>query len=241
MNFATLMPSDLPHATYERTTLVEEVPPVGYAVDGCEVSVLDSTGQPVPDGTVGEVGVRGHSLMSGYLGDETATKDALRGGWLHTGDLGRFSPPEAGSQTWLTLVGRLKNVAKCGGISISLEELDRWIDDLDCVREAACVIRPDARRGEAVTVYYVSRPGTMLQASDITSHVSRRFDISLLGLVAVKVNALPRLRSGKIDRRTLMVRTHSTTVPRRAVEASSSIGISAGQATEPPAPSPPGR
>ncbi len=204
MNFASIMPPDLAGNAYERIVLGGAVPPVGHAVHGCEIAVLDAAGRPVPDGTVGEVGVRGHSLMSGYLGDDTASRLALRDGWLHTGDLGRLGSPDGSGRTWLTLVGRAKNVAKCGGVSVSLEELDHWISGLDGVREVVCVTRPDPRRGDAVTAYYVPQSGTRFMPADVTAHVSCRFDTGRLGLLAVQTSALPRLRSGKVDRRALM-------------------------------------
>jgi len=125
MNFATTMPTGLTGAAYERAVLGAEIPPVGLAVHGCEVAILDPDGNELALGTAGEVGIRGHSLMSRYLGDDAATDAALGSGWLRTGDIGRLDVGEFASSPLLTLVGRQKNVAKCNGLSISLEEIDR--------------------------------------------------------------------------------------------------------------------
>lgn len=202
MNFATTMPTDLSGAEYEEHVLGREVPAVGAPLHGCEVAVLSSDGRPLRDGEVGEVGVRGHSLMSCYIGDEEATGRTLHDGWLWTGDLGRLDTT-GGRAPWLTLVGRQKNVAKCGGVSVSLEEVDRWITAMPGIREACCVRRADPRRGDAVTAFYAALPGGRPEAGDLMAHVQRRFDTQSLGLRTVEISELPRLRSGKLDRRAL--------------------------------------
>jgi acyl-CoA synthetase (AMP-forming)/AMP-acid ligase II len=202
MNFATTMPTDLAGGAYEEHVLGREVPAVGRPLHGCEVAVLSSEGRALGEGEVGEVGVRGHSLMSCYIGDKEATGRTLRDGWLWTGDLGRLDA--SGDQApWLTLVGRQKNVAKCGGISVSLEEVDRWITTMPGIREACCVRRADPRRGDALTAFYVTLPGGRPEAHDLMAHVQVKFDTQMLGLRTVEVDELPRLRSGKLDRRTL--------------------------------------
>ncbi|MDH6492287.1 class I adenylate-forming enzyme family protein [Streptomyces sp. SAI-127] len=202
MNFATTMPADLAGPEYEDHVLGREVPAVGHPLHGCEVAVLSRDGRTLGEGEVGEVGVRGHSLMSCYVGDEEATARTLRDGWLWTGDLGRLDVT-GGHRPWLTLVGRQKNVAKCGGVSVSLEEVDRWITVMPGIREACCVRRADPRRGDALTAFYVALPGSRPESRDLMAHVQRKFDTQLLGLRTVEIGELPRLRSGKLDRRSL--------------------------------------
>lgn len=197
MNFATTMPVDLSVAEYEERFLRCDVPPVGHQLHGCEVSVAATDGEP---SAAGEVVVRGHSLMTGYIGDADATSRALGGG-LRTGDLGRLADGTGGQ--WLTLLGRGKNVAKCGGISVSLEEVDRLVGSLHGVRETCSVRRADARRGDAITVFYAASPGAVVPTSQVSAHVRRRFDASRIGLRVVETERIPRLRSGKVDRRSL--------------------------------------
>lgn len=198
MNFATTMPVDLSDTEYEERFLRCDIPPVGHALEGCEVAVAASDAGP-PD--AGEVIVRGHSLMTGYIGDADATFQALGDGGLRTGDLGRLT--EGPGRPWLTLLGREKNVAKCGGISVSLEEVDRWVAGLPGVREACCVRRPDGHRGDAVTVFFAADTGAPLSADEVSRHVRRRFDAGRIGLQIVETERIPRLRSGKVDRRHL--------------------------------------
>lgn len=203
MNFATMMPVDLPDEEYERLMLGNDTPPVGHALDGCEVAVADANGSQSAPGAIGEICVRGHSVMTGYINNPGASAAALHAGWLRTGDLG-YLTPRPGATPLLTVTGRLKHIAKCGGLSLSLEEVERAIRRLPQTRDACCVSRPHATLGEALTVYVV--PSSMA-ADDITSDIRRVVrDIADPQRIALRIKSvehLPTLRSGKIDRVTL--------------------------------------
>ncbi len=80
---------------------VRKVGSVGLALPGVEVGVIDSAGQLLPAGQAGEVVVRGPNVMRGYLGRPAESAEVLRGGWLHTGDVGRFD-----DDGYLTMVDR---------------------------------------------------------------------------------------------------------------------------------------
>src|SRR5262249_47574677 len=150
MNFATTMPVDLGDDDYRALMLQSTTPPAGHALSGCEVAVGGGEGAMVGAGTAGEVCVRGHSLMSGFLGNPRATAEALRDGWLRTGDLGRWDPGPDG-RPLVTITGQLKHIAKCGGIGVALEEVERAVRRSPAVREACCVSRPHRALGEALT------------------------------------------------------------------------------------------
>jgi acyl-CoA synthetase (AMP-forming)/AMP-acid ligase II len=211
MNFATIMPARLDDRRYRDLVLDASIPPVGHELPCCEVAV-QRDGRPCAHGEVGEVCVRGHSVMSGYLGDEEATREALAGGWLRTGDLGRLDPAPTGAP-WLTLVGRLKNVVKCAGLSISLEEMERWAAGLPGVAEAICVGRPDVARGEAVTLFYLCHPEASEDPGVVSRHTARLFDQRRTGLVVHRLTLFPRLRSGKVDRQALRLMAAGESTP----------------------------
>lgn len=198
MNFATTMPLAIGGADYERLVLRADIPPVGVPMLGCEVTVQSPSGRQLEEGEVGEVCIRGHSLMTEYVGNPDATREVFRGGWLRTGDLGRLATDAAcGGRALLTLVGRSKLVAKCAGRSVSLEEIEREALRLGA-REACAVARPHRRLVEAVTLYYAG-------ASDETARAAaaRVVDPAAVDLLVEGVERLPRLRSGKPDRRSL--------------------------------------
>jgi acyl-CoA synthetase (AMP-forming)/AMP-acid ligase II len=130
----------------------------GFPRLGLEVRVVDDEDGALPDGQVGEVVVRGPSVMSGYWGQPDASASALRNGWLHTGDLGRFS-----SKGVLTLLDRTKDVIISGGSNVYAVEVERVLEAHPKVREAAVVGIPDELWGERVAAAIVaSDPGDRL-------------------------------------------------------------------------------
>ena len=92
---------------------------VGTPIDGLTAKVIDDAGNPVPTGTEGEIVVRGTTLMDGYYGDPTATAEALRDGWLHTGDIGHLD-----DDGYLYISGRHSTFVKVDGERISLEAVE---------------------------------------------------------------------------------------------------------------------
>ncbi|MFJ1461674.1 class I adenylate-forming enzyme family protein [Nocardia sp. N2S4-5] len=210
MNFATTMPTDLSEADYLALMTKTEAPPVGSALPGCEVAVLDERDAEVSEGEIGEVCVRGHSIMTGYLGNPEANAAALHGGWLRTGDLGRLAAGPDG-RAYLSITGRIKHIAKCGGLGVSLEEIERAVRRLPGVRDACCVSRSHASLGEAVTLYAVVRgPGEGGPTSaTLRERVATVVDPGRCALRLVLLDELPKLRSGKPDRVTLAGRART--------------------------------
>ena len=117
-NFSTLIPVGISDDEYARLVLEAPVPPVGVTLPGSEVAVLDLDGQPVPRGETGEVCMRGHTVMLGYDDNAAETRAAFVDGWFHSGDLGRLDEPLGPGNPILTLTGRIKNIAKIGGVAI---------------------------------------------------------------------------------------------------------------------------
>ena len=200
-NFSTLMPRDLEPDEYRCVMLESSIPPVGVPVFGNEVAVLDPGGAPVADGKTGEICMRGHNVMAGYFDDPEATAQAFRGGWFHSGDIGRFET-YAGGRRFLCITGRAKNVVKVGGESVSLEEIERALETLPEVVEAGAVGLPHRLLGEEVAAAVVARDATLddravreaLLAVLPAAHVPTRLRL---------VTRLPRVANGKLDRREL--------------------------------------
>lgn len=209
MNFSTIMPYESRAGVVHGCEVRDgptRIPSVGSALFGNEVAVM-SRGSLIAPGEEGEVVIRGHSVMSGYWGNEIATQEAFYGGWFHTGDLGLIAPSERyPGQRLVYLTGRLKNVVKCAGMSISLDELDRQVGKIGAVVDACAASRPDHLRGEAVTVFYVAGPGGAADERVITEACARVATPTQMGLTLVEVTSIPRLRSGKPDRPQLAAR-----------------------------------
>jgi long-chain acyl-CoA synthetase len=197
-NFSTTMPPDLSADVYGRLMLDPDIPSVGVALSGNEVAVLDENCAPVPTGTVGEVCMRGHNVMSRYAGNPAATVEALRGGWFHSQDLGHLTRDETTGREFLVLTGRLKNIAKVAGETVSLEEMDRVLRALPEVRDAACVAMADRFAGERVVAAVVLAPGAAETSLD--APLRARFSPAVLPDRFVRLAAIPRTSTGKVLR-----------------------------------------
>jgi long-chain acyl-CoA synthetase len=131
---------------------------VGTALDGVEVRVLGPEGAEESIGSVGEVVVRGPTVMLGYRGLPDATKDAIPDGWLRTGDLGYLD-----RDGHLFLTDRKKDIIIRGGENISAREIEEVLHAHPLVQEAAIVGAPDSEFGEVVVGFVVLRSTVQIQ------------------------------------------------------------------------------
>ncbi|WP_440534517.1 class I adenylate-forming enzyme family protein [Variovorax sp. YR566] len=127
---------------------------VGRAGLGAEIIVADESGRELPRGAVGEILARGPMVMQGYWRNPQATADALRGGWLRTGDAGRML-----ADGYLFIVDRLKDMIISGGENVYCAEVEAALRSHPQVRLAAVIGVPDARWGEAVHAVVVMAEG----------------------------------------------------------------------------------
>jgi long-chain acyl-CoA synthetase len=137
----------------------------GRAAIGCEVRIVDSLGQEVPRGEVGEIAVRGPGVMLGYWNQPDLTAETLRGGWMHTGDGGRID--EFGL---VYIVDRLKDMIVSGGENVYSAEVESAIALHPAVAQVAVIGVPDPRWGERVHAVIVLRGGAAASADDIAAH-----------------------------------------------------------------------
>lgn len=128
----------------------ERMQSVGVVRTDVEVRVVDGDDRELPAGEIGEVVVRGDVVMAGYWLAPDATAEALRGGWLHTGDVGSFD-----DDGYLTLRDRSKDLIISGGMNIYPREVEEALLRHPGVRAVSVVGRPDAEWGEAVVAFVV--------------------------------------------------------------------------------------
>jgi acyl-CoA synthetase (AMP-forming)/AMP-acid ligase II len=132
---------------------------------GIDVGVVDETDQLLPPAQAGEVVVRGPNVMRGYLRRPEESAQVLRGGWLHTGDVGRFD-----DDGYLTLVDRVKDLIIRGGENIYPKEIEDVLYTHPAVLEAAVVGRPDPVFGEQPVAFVTLRPGFDAAPEDLLEH-----------------------------------------------------------------------
>lgn len=165
----------------------------GRAAPGVEVRVVDVTDEPRPTGDAGEILVRADQVMDRYWDEPEATATTLAGGWLHTGDVGRFD-----ADGYLAVVDRTKDVIVTGGENVSSLEVEQVIHTLPEVDEVAVVGVPDPRWGENVCAVVVARAGTTIDADALVATVRAELAGFKVPRHVVVTDALPKNATGKI-------------------------------------------
>ena len=141
------------HADTNHPRYLERLGSAGIARSDVEVRVVDADDRDLPPGEVGEVLVRGDVVMRGYWDNPQASAETLRGGWLHTGDLGAFD-----EDGFVTLKDRSKDMIISGGSNIYPRELEEVLLRHSGVLEVSVVGRPHRDWGEEVVAFVVPRP-----------------------------------------------------------------------------------
>ena len=140
----------------------ERLASVGYAQSVVEVRVADTDDNDVPTGEIGEILVRGDVVMKGYWGRPEASAEALRGGWLHTGDMGVFD-----ADGYLTLKDRSKDMIISGGSNIYPREIEEVLLRHPAVSECAVVGRPHEDWGEEVVAFVTPAEGQEIDIAEL--------------------------------------------------------------------------
>jgi crotonobetaine/carnitine-CoA ligase len=166
-----------------------------------KVRIVDETGRAVPTGSVGEIVKRSPATMLGYYRDPARTAEALRDGWLHTGDYGRRD-----ADGFYYFVGRKKDVIKRGGENVSAAQVEAALASHPDVEEVAVIGVPDPIRQEEIKAYVLLRPGKALDATTPTalwSHCADRLAPFAIPRYLAFPESLPRTGSGKIQKEAL--------------------------------------
>jgi len=143
--------------------------------------------------------VQGDNVMAGYWQNEKATRDTLRDGWLHTGDIGAFD-----RDGHLAIVGRLKDVIRSGSSSIMPKEVEDVIATHPAVDDVAVLGLPDPEWGEAVTAFVVLKPGMSSTEQELVEHCREHLASYKKPRAVRFVASLPRSHYGKVIRAELL-------------------------------------
>ena len=166
---------------------------VGSPLPGVEVRVVDEQAQPVPEGTPGELEVRGPTVFSEYWQRPDETKGAFRDGWFRTGDVAVL---EQGSYR---LLGRTSvDIIKTGGYKVSALEIEEVLRTHPCIAECAVVGVADPEWGERVSAAVELRPGAELSLADLQHWAKPQLAPYKIPRALRPVAALPRNAMGKV-------------------------------------------
>lgn len=184
------------HADADDETLLS----AGYVRSGVEVRIVDEDDRSVPRGTDGEICVRGDVVMKGYWRNPAASAAALKGGWLHTGDIGHF---DSGGR--LRVLARRHDTIISGGTNIYPKEVEDVIAAHPAVREVIAFGLPDAEWGESVAVAIVAE-GKELDEVALLAFCRERLASFKKPKRVIFLDELPKSAYGKVLRRELRER-----------------------------------
>jgi acyl-CoA synthetase (AMP-forming)/AMP-acid ligase II len=170
----------------------------GRPAVGTAVRIVDLAGHPLPNGTLGEIVVRGPQLMKGYWNRPEETAAMLRDGWLHTGDAGMLD--EAG---YLYVQDRIKDMIVSGGENVYPSVVENVLHQHPAVAEAAVIGVPDERWGETVKAIVVLRAGAAASADELIAFCKGKLGGFERPRSVDFVGALPRTPTGKVLKRVL--------------------------------------
>ncbi len=143
-----------PGITFNRLHMPRKIGSVGTPFWGVEVRVVDGEDAEVPQGERGEIICRGHNVMKGYYNAPQKTAEALRNGWMHTGDVGLFD-----EDGYLYIVDRLKEMIIRGGENIYPSEVEKMLLEHEAISLVAVVPEPDDKYGEEIKACVVLKSG----------------------------------------------------------------------------------
>ena len=170
----------------------------GRPAAGTEVRIVDANDNPAPNGTIGEVVARGPQLMRGYWNLPEASEEALRGGWLRTGDAGRMD-----DEGYIYIQDRVKDMIVSGGENVYPREVEEVLFQHPAISDAAVIGVPNERWGETVQALVVLRESAEATGEDIIAFCRSRLGGFKLPRAVDFVEALPRNASGKVLKREL--------------------------------------
>lgn len=186
-----------PFAAYNHLTR-HKFGSVGTAVDDFEIRILDDSGCEVPRGTWGEICIRGPGVMLGYWMKPEDTERALRGGWLHSGDIGTMD-----DEGYVFIVDRVKDMINVSGFKVWPAEVENALYRHPDVREIAVYGVPHPEKGEAVRAAVVLREGATTTSEAIIAYCRDNLAVYKAPEQVDIVTELPKSATGKILKRVL--------------------------------------
>jgi long-chain acyl-CoA synthetase len=180
---------------------------IGTPIEGVEMAILDEDGNEVAQGEAGEIVIRGHNIMKGYWERPEATEEAMRGGWFHSGDIGRID-----EDGYFYVVDRKKDMIIRGGYNVYPREIEELLYEHPAIREAAVVGVPHPEWGEEVGAAVVLEPDAGEPApEEISAWVRERIAAYKYPRVVWFVDELPKGPTGKILKREIEIPSDAMT------------------------------
>jgi len=176
----------------------ESIAAAGRPIAGVEVRVVDGDDRDVPLGECGEVIARGPNVMKGYWKRPEISAEVLRGGWMHTGDLGRFD-----ADGYLYILDRKKDMIKTGSENVYSPEVEALIVSHPAVLEAAVIGVPHEKWGETIRAVVACRPEKAIEEMELIAWCRERMTHFKCPTSVVVTDVLPKGGTGKVQKNIL--------------------------------------
>jgi long-chain acyl-CoA synthetase len=173
---------------------------IGVPVEGVALKLVNADGLETAEGEVGEIAIRGHNVMKGYWRRPDATASAIKGGWFHSGDMGRRD-----EDGFYFIVDRKKDLIIRGGFNVYPREIEEVLYEHPAVLEAAVIGIKHPTHGEEVAAAVGLRPGATATPEELREYVKERLAAYKYPRHIWLVDSLPKGPTGKILKREITV------------------------------------
>lgn len=186
---------------FRTNSLPEIIGHVGnYPKDLISIEILDENQNVLSNGERGEIGIKGKSVMGGYLNKPEENKKSIKNGWFLTGDVGYKMDDNS-----LVLTGRKKDIINIAGLKVCPFEVESVINEIPEVHESSVIGVPDATYGEVVSAFIILEKGTDISERSIVKYASTRLPGFQVPRAIYFLDEFPRNNMGKIDKNKLKV------------------------------------
>jgi acyl-CoA synthetase (AMP-forming)/AMP-acid ligase II len=165
----------------------------GRALIGTSVRIVDSEDRELPRGETGEIIMRGPQMMKAYWNMRDASAEALRNGWLHTGDIGMMD-----GEGYVYVLDRIKDMIVSGGENVYPREVESVLLGHPAIADAAVIGVPDETFGEAVAAVVALRPGSSMKTQEMIDYCRGKLGGYKIPRQLMLLDELPRNPSGKV-------------------------------------------
>lgn len=197
--YACLLPVDLDPAQYNHWMYDFGYPSIGCPLATNTMAIHDAEGRELPDGTRGEIVIRGHNVMIGYFRRPDANADSFKHGWFRSGDEG-FVRHDATGRPFFFITGRIKELINRGGVKYSPLEIEEVLMQIPGVRVGLAIAFDNTWYGEEVGAYIVRESGATITADDILAYCRSRMPFAKCPKVVVFGEDIPVTSTGKYQR-----------------------------------------
>ncbi|MGA2011602.1 MAG: long-chain fatty acid--CoA ligase [Solirubrobacteraceae bacterium] len=185
-----------PVASFNHPDRVRKPGSIGTPIEGVEMKVVDDDSQDVPQGDVGEILIRGHNVMKGYWNRPQDTAEAIRDGWLYTGDMGRVD-----EDGYFFIVDRKKELIIRGGYNVYPREIEEVLYEHPAVREVAVIGFPHDEYGEEVGAAVTLVDGATVTVDELRDYVKQQVAAYKYPRRVWLLDELPKGPTGKVLKR----------------------------------------